>query len=69
MTLSFRSADALHMRPNKVLPPHTKPFKRTTKRFMSDAVSTPEEESKGFWGKVSVIKYICQVHARYNKLT
>jgi hypothetical protein len=53
MHMTIRSADALYMRRNKVLPPRTNPFKRLTRRDMSDVVSTPEEEkNKGFWGKV-----------------
>lgn len=63
MTLSVRPVNALHMRQNKVKPLHTKPLKRTAKRFMSDVVSTPEEESKGFWGKVSSSRHVCRVHA------
>jgi hypothetical protein len=54
MTMSTRSADALYMRRNKFLPPRANPFKKLTRRRMSDAVSTAEEENnKGFWGKVS----------------
>lgn len=52
--MTIRSADALYMRRNKVLPPRANPLKRLTRRHMSDVVSTSEEENnKGLWGKVS----------------
>jgi hypothetical protein len=52
--MTIRSADALYMRQKKALPPRTNPFKRITKRNMSDVVSTSEDENnKGFWGTVS----------------